>query len=58
MRKVILLFGLPAGIIVFVFMAIIMAMCENGTIDFDNGDFLSYGSMVIALSMIFFGIKS
>jgi hypothetical protein len=58
MRKVILLFGLLAGIIVSVFMVIIMAMCENGTINFDNGDFLSYGSMVIALSMIFFGIKS
>jgi len=58
MRKVILIFGLLAGVIVSVFMVSIMALCENGTINFDNGDFISYGSMVIALSMIFFGIKS
>jgi hypothetical protein len=58
MRKVILVFGLIAGVIVSVFMVIIMGMCESGTINFDTSDFIGYGSMVIALSMIFFGIKS
>jgi hypothetical protein len=58
MRKVTLTFGLLAGVIVSVFMVIIMAMCENGTINLDISDFIGYGSMVIALSMIFFGIKS
>ncbi len=58
MRKVTLTFGLLAGVIVSVFMVIIMGLCENGTINFDNGDVIGYGSMVIALSMIFFGIKS
>jgi ABC-type sugar transport system permease subunit len=58
MRKVTLIFGLLAGVIVSVFMVIIMKLCENGTISFDNSDFIGYGSMVIALSMIFFGIKS
>jgi len=58
MRKVTLVFGLLAGAIVSVFMVIIMKLCENGTINFDNSDLIGYGSMVIALSMIFFGIKS
>jgi len=58
MRKVTLTFGLLAGVIVSVFMVIIMGLCENGTINFDNSDVIGYGSMVIALSMIFFGIKS
>src|SRR5574342_409429 len=58
MRKVTLTFGLLAGIIVSVFMVIITGLCKNGTINFNSSDFIGYGSMVIALSMIFFGIKS
>ena len=58
MRKVTLIFGLLAGVTVSIFLVIIMALCENGTINFDNSDLIGYGSMVIALSMIFFGIKS
>lgn len=58
MRKVTLTFGLLAGVIVSIFMVSIVRLCENGTITFDTSDFIGYGSMVIALSMIFFGIKS
>jgi len=58
MRKVTLVFGLLAGVVVSVFMVIIMKLCESGTINFDSSDFIGFGSMVIALSMIFFGIKS
>jgi hypothetical protein len=58
MRKVTLIFGLIAGGIVSVFMVIIMKLCESGAINLDNSDFIGYGGMVIALSMIFFGIKS
>ena len=58
MRKVTLIFGLLAGVIVSVFMVVIVRLCENGKINLDNSDFIGYGSMVIALSMIFFGIKS
>jgi len=58
MRKVTLIFGLLAGVIVSVFMVVIMTLCENGTINLDNSDLIGYGSMVIALSMIFFGVKS
>ena len=30
----------------------------DGTIDFENGEVIGYSTMVIALSMVFFGIKS
>ncbi len=58
MQKVTIIFGLLAGVIVSVFMVIIMTLCGNGMIDLDNSNLIGYGSMVIALSMIFFGIKS
>jgi hypothetical protein len=58
MRKVTIIFGLIAGVTVSIFSFFIMALCENGTITFDKSDFIGYGSMIIALSMIFFGIKS
>ncbi len=58
MRKITLIFGVLAGIIVSVFMVVTVRLCENGVITFDNSDFIGYGGMVIALSMIFFGVKS
>jgi len=58
MRKVTLTFGLIAGVIVSVFFVIGVSLCESGKINLDNSDLLGYASMVIALSMIFFGIKS
>jgi hypothetical protein len=58
MRKVTLTFGLLAGVIVSVLSVVVFTLCENGAINFDSGDFITYGSMVIALAMVFFGIKS
>ena len=58
MRKVALIFGLLAGVTLSIFLVIIMALCEKGMVNFDNSELIGYGSMVIALSMIFFGIKS
>ena len=58
MRKVTLIYGLLAGAIISVLMVLAMVLWENGTITFDNSELIGYGSMVIALSMIFFGIKS
>lgn len=53
MRKVALVFGLLAGVLVSVFMVITVKLCERDAINFDKSDFIGYGSMVIALSMIF-----
>jgi len=58
MKKVIIVYGLIAGAIVTAFMWFSMSLWDTGVINFDNGEYFGYGSMLIALSMIFFGIKS
>jgi hypothetical protein len=58
MKKIILIYGLIAGTIVAAMMLITMPMYNNGTLDMDNGELVGYTTMVIALSMVFFGIKS
>jgi hypothetical protein len=58
MRKVTLTYGLLAGAIISVLMLLGIALWEHGAINFDHSELIGYGSMVIALSMIFFGIKS
>ena len=39
-------------------MIITMPMFEKGTLNFENGEVVGYTTMVIALSLIFFGVKS
>jgi len=58
MRKVTLIFGLLAGAIVSVLMVIGIALYEAGVTTFYFSELVGYATMVIALSMIFFGIKS
>lgn len=58
MKKVILIYGVIAGAIVAGMMFITMPMYDSGTMNFDNGELVGYTTMVIALSMVFFGVKS
>jgi hypothetical protein len=58
MKKVVLTYGLIAGAIFMAFMFGAYPFWKNGTITFENGEIVGYTSMVIALSMIFFGVKS
>jgi hypothetical protein len=58
MRKVILIFGLIAGAIASTFMIVLMSLWAQGYNTLESGELIGYASMVIALSMIFFGIKS
>ncbi len=59
MRKVTFIFGLLAGIIISGFMVVAMVMWEKGTMTFNNtNDLFGYAVIVLALSMVFFGIKS
>jgi len=57
MRKVTLTFGLIAGAVISVFLFIGFAVWENYRKIIDN-ELVGYATMVIALSMVFFGIKS
>ena len=58
MKKIILTYGLIAGAIISGFMYATMPLWENGTINFDNGELVGYTTMVISLSLVFFGVKS
>ncbi len=57
MKKLVLVYGIIAGVIVTTMMAISTGyFCAKG--DFEGGMIYGYSSMIIAFSMIFVGIKS
>jgi len=58
MKRIVLIYGLIAGAIVSTLMLLTMPMYNSGKLNLDNGEILGYSTMVIALSLIFFGIKS
>ena len=58
MRKIVITYGLIAGAIITCFLFVSMYLWQKGVINFDNGEYFGYGSMLVALSMVFFGIKS
>jgi len=58
MKKIVLVFGLISGAIAATLMWVLMAFVKSGTINFDNGMFFGYATMIIALSLVFFGVKS
>lgn len=58
MTKIVLIFGLISGVIAGLLMWLLMGFVNTGAINFDNGMIWGYATMIIALSMVFFGIKS
>jgi hypothetical protein len=58
MKKIVLTYGLIAGAIVGGLMFATWPLHEDGTINADNGMLVGYTTMVIALSLVFFGVKS
>lgn len=58
MTKIVLIFGLISGAIAAALMWILMQSVNSGAIDFENGMIWGYATMLIALSMVFFGVKS
>lgn len=58
MTKIILVFGLISGVVAGLLMWLLMGFVNTGAINFDNGMIWGYATMIIALSMVFFGIKA
>lgn len=58
MKKIILVYGLIAGAIMGAMFFATTPFWRNGMINFDNGMVVGYTTMVIALSLVFFGVKS
>lgn len=58
MRKIVLQYGsISAGILV-VLGFINTRLWQAGTMNLDNGEVFGYAAMVVALSMVFFGVKA
>ncbi len=55
MKKVVLIFGVIGGLIVSSLMFLTLG---SGEINFENGELIGYATMIIALSTIFFAVKS
>ncbi len=58
MKKVIWVHGIIAGIIMGAMFFITVPLYRNGTLNMENGMWVGYTTMVIALSLVFFGVKS
>lgn len=58
MKKVIITYGLISGVIIAALVWVTTSLCEMDVISLDYGMFIGYASMLIALTMVFFGIKS
>ena len=57
MKKIVIVFGLIAGVIVSALMLFSIAKCYNSS-DFESSMVLGYASMLLAFSFIFVGVKS
>lgn len=58
MRKIVLVYGGISGTLMVMMFVISFAMMENGTLSFENSEVFGYTTMIIVLSLIFFGVKS
>jgi hypothetical protein len=58
MKKIVITYGIIAGLITGGLMLATMPLFVNGTVDMENGLWIGYTGMVIALSLVFFGVKS
>lgn len=58
MKKIIWVHGIIAGIIMGAMFFVTAPLWDNGTMNMENGMWVGYTTMVIALSLVFFGVKS
>ena len=58
MQRVGLTFGVIAGALLSLVLVVGMVLWHNGMVTFESGEIYGYSTMLLALSVIFFGIKS
>jgi hypothetical protein len=58
MLRIVLIFGFIAGAIAAGLMWLLIAVQNSGAVDIEHGMTLGYATMIIALSLVFFGVKS
>lgn len=58
MRKIVLIYGGIAGILMVSMFLISFSLMEQGILTFDTSELFGYTTMIVVLSLIFFGVKS
>jgi hypothetical protein len=58
MKRIVLIYGLIAGVIAGGMLMITIPLYDNGVLNMDHGEWLGYTVLTVALSLIFFGVKS
>lgn len=58
MKRIVITFGLISGAILATMTAVMLPLCMNGTIDFDNSEIIGYSAMVLSFLSVFFGIRT
>lgn len=58
MKKIVLVYGSISGLLMVMMFVISFYMMEQGILTFDNSEIFGYTTMIIVLSLIFFGVKS
>jgi hypothetical protein len=58
MTKIVLVFGLISGAIAAGLMWILVMFVKSEAVNFDDGMIWGYATMIVALTLVFFGIKS
>lgn len=58
MRKIVLVYGGIAGLLMVMMFLVSFSLMEQGMLSFENSELFGYTTMIIVLSLIFFGVKS
>jgi Protein of unknown function (DUF4199) len=58
MRRIALKYGLIAGSIFGLEMAIMLPLCMRGVVDFSKSEVVGYSAMVLAFLLVFFGVRT
>jgi hypothetical protein len=58
MRRIVIFYGLIAGVLSTLVLLVLIYTWEKEALSFEFGEYAGYASMLVALSMVFFGIKS
>lgn len=58
MKKIVLVYGTIAGIILGAMLFVTAPLFDSGVLNHNNGMFVGYATMVVSLSLVFFGVKS
>lgn len=58
MRKIVLVYGSISGLLMISMFIVSFSLMEQGILTFANSELFGYTTMIIVLSLIFFGVKS